>query len=69
MHKDIVFCLEYKHIVKSTRDTKSLASGEENLDRKDKRGRLQKQQRQVLRVSNADPGLDDESSHSRPMYA
>ena len=31
MHKDIVFCLEYKHIVKSTRDTKRHSIGETTL--------------------------------------
>ena len=47
MHKDIVFCLEYKHIVKSTRDTKRHSIRERYLDRKDRRGIQQKQQRQV----------------------
>ena len=55
MHKDIVFCLEYKHIVKSTRDTKRHSIGETTLTE-----RINKEYCRCCcyrsRISNTDPG-------------
>ena len=66
VHKDIVFCLEYKHIVKSTRDTKRHSIGEttlsERINEEDCRSSSDR-----CAVGNADPGAHTQTVGEFPL--
>ena len=69
VHQDVVLCLENKHVVESTRDTKRHRIRErtltERIDKEDCRCCCNR-----CRISNTDPRTHTEaveSSHSRPM--
>ena len=66
MHKDIVFCLEYKHIVKSTRDTKRHSIGERSLtERIDEEYSRSSSDR--CAVGNADPRTHTQTIGKFPL--
>ena len=66
VHKDIVFCLEYKHIVKSTRDTKRHSIGETTLSERineEDSGSCSDR----CAVGNADPGAHAQAVGEFPL--
>merc|ERR1711871_740492 len=66
VHKDIVFCLEYKHIVKSTRDTKRHSIGETTLtERIDEEHCTRCSNRRA--ISNTDPWAHTQAVGEFPL--
>ena len=66
MHKDIVFCLEYKHIVKSTRDTKRHSIGETTLTERIDQEHCTRCSNRCA-ISNTDPGTHTKTVREFPL--